>query len=534
MALRPYQREALDALTDGWSRGLSRLGIALPTGTGKTHVMAELALRSASTRRPGGVLALVHRDTLVEQTERRFRTHVSGASLTVGVVKAARDVTTADIIVASAHTLRNETRLARMPDPSLIIVDEAHVSMSPTYRRIFDRWPDIRMAGFTATWTRSDKEKLGDVWQEIVFERSIRWAIREGFLVPPIGISVGMPDGLMSDVRVSRSTGDFNIDDLAEAVTVDALRDNVVRGYQHHAAGRPAVLFAPTKSAAEFFRAGLVGAGVPAAGVYDSTSARERKQIFAQFDQRRVAVLTTCTALAEGWDAPLTSCALMVRPTKHAGLYIQQVGRVLRPWPGKTDALVLDFVGNTNSLDLHQVLEMSTGDDESTDDDEFDETELETPWDPDTGETMFVVPKGTKRIDLFAGTGAAWLTTDRGVPFLQAAGQFFFVVQVGDGWNVGVCSDREMRGGRWLLEDATSEDALNYASIVAIDDDPTTASVDASWRRGSRTPTQAQINHCRSLGISIAPDDTKASLSDKISVRKASAVLAPLAMSVSA
>src|SRR5690349_10488673 len=130
MTLRGYQRDAIEALEKDWAAGLLRLGVSLPTGTGKTHVMAELAVEFVSTHRfgsgidrPGRVLVLVHRDTLVEQTERKMREHGHERRVTTGVVKAERDVVGAAITVASVHTLRSERRLARINPPGLIIVD---------------------------------------------------------------------------------------------------------------------------------------------------------------------------------------------------------------------------------------------------------------------------------------------------------------------------------------------------------------------------------------------------------------------------
>ncbi len=358
MSLRPYQQAAIDALERDWATGLLRLGIALPTGTGKTHVMSELANSYATPDRPlapgrgvhaGRVLVLVHRDTLVEQTERKMREH-AGPMVTVGVVKAQRDVIGATIVVASVHTLRSEKRLQRLYSPDLIIVDEAHVSMSATYARIFERFPHARVAGFTATWVRSDSKKLGDFWQKISFARDIRWAIKHGHLVPPRGIAVGVPEGLLDGVRTRG--GDFRDDDLGEAVSTETVRDNVVRGWHEHARDRSSVLFAPTVAAAEYFRSGLVSAGITAAGIYATTSPRDRRRIFDAYRRREISMLTTCTALAEGWDAPWCSAAFMVRPTRHAGLFIQMAGRVLRLWPGKTDALILDFAGGANGVSL--------------------------------------------------------------------------------------------------------------------------------------------------------------------------------------
>lgn len=535
MTLRDYQTQAIDALERDWSTGLLRLGVSLPTGTGKTHVMAELADRYARLNvapygnTAGRVLVLVHRDTLVEQTERKMREH-AGPGVTVGVVKASRDVVTASVTIASVHTLRNEKRLARIAPPDLIIVDEAHVSMSPTYAKVFARFPTARVAGFSATWVRSDSAKLGDFWQKISFQRSIRWAIKHGHLVLPRGVAVGVPESVvrgLADAR-PRGKGDFRDEDLADVVSVEEVRQNVVRGYVEHVRGRSAVLFAPTIDAAEFFRAGLTAAGITAAGIYATTSPGERRRTFAAYRARQVSVLTTCTALAEGWDAPWCAAALMVRPTRHIGLYIQQVGRVLRPWPGKRDALVLDFVGGLDgmSLSLQAVLAQSTTDDE--DGTEREARERLEPADDD-GERLYKVGTGTRPVDLFAGTDARWLVTEHGVPFIMTHDALYFVCQPPslDTWNVGVCRPDRLQGGRWLREGVTSGEAIEYASVVAVDDDPSLASQHSAWQRGK--PTQAQLYRARSIGCLLGEAETRGSVADKLNIRQASIVLAPIA-----
>lgn len=543
MGLRDYQQAAIDALERDWSTGLLRLGVSLPTGTGKTHVMAELANQSANTPREavflhkpqGRVLTLVHRDTLVDQTERKMREHAS-PGVTVGVVKAERDVVSANIIVASVHTLRNEKRLARIPTPDLIIVDEAHVSMSPTYAKIFERFPHVRVAGFSATWVRSDKAKLGDFWQKISFQRSIRWAIRENHLVMPRGIAVGVPDSVaagLADLRPKHG-GDFRDEDVADLVSVEEVRANVVRGFTEHAIDRASVLFAPTVAAAEYFRHGLMSAGITAVGVYNTTSSRDRRRIFADYRARRLSVLTTCTALAEGWDAPWCSAALMLRPTKHVGLYVQQVGRVLRPWPGKRDALVLDFVGGLGgmSLSLEAVLKQTVEGEDLEEVDEEGREELEPGG--DDGEKLYAVGKGTRPVDLFAGTDARWLVTEHGVPFVATATHYYFVCDTPDGsWNVGMCRvdaslrDGKIRGGRWVREGLDSGEAIELASVVAVDDDPQLARADAPWRSRSK-PSQEQLYRARSIGCVLSESDTRGDVADKLTIRQASIILAPV------
>jgi superfamily II DNA or RNA helicase len=530
MTLREYQQDTIDALERDWSTGLLRLGVSLPTGTGKTHIMSELANRYASwgNSRYPKVLVLVHRDTLVEQTERKMREHAA-PGVTVGVVKADRNVVGASITIASIHTLRSAKRLERIVPPELIIVDEAHVSMSATYARVFERFPNARVAGFTATWVRSDSRKLGDFWQKISYQRSIRWAIRERHLVMPRGIAVGVPEGLLDGVRTTR--GDYREDALGEAVSVEEVRANVVRGFLTHTADRANVLFAPTVAAAEYFRAGLTASGVPAAGIYATTGPRERRRIFDAYRRREIPVLTTCTALAEGWDAPWCSAVLMVRPTRHIGTYIQMIGRVLRLWPGKSDALVLDFVSGTNgmSLSLDAVLSQSTPEDENAE--VMDRDERLEPA-PDDGEQVFSVGKGTRPVDLFAGTPARWLVTDAGIPFVATRQDLYFLCEVGETWNVGRCRLDQLRGGEWLREGLIAGEALEYAGIVAVDDDASVAGADSRWRRGR--PTQAQIYRARSIGCLLSEHDDRGAVADKLTIRQASITLDPTKLMVPA
>ena len=515
--LRDYQIEAIKRLHKGFAEGYRALGVGLPTGVGKTEVMAKFADEHAVSGMH--VWILLHRDQLVIQTEKKMRQRVS-RGITVGVVQGDRNVVSARVVVVSVHTLRSEKRLSQMQPPDLIIVDEAHVSMSDTYLRIFDRFPRAKLAGFTATWIRSDKKQLGDVWQKIVYHRSIRWAIREKHLVPPRGISIGAPEHLLDDVRTRG--GDYVEADLGRAVSVEEIQHNVIRGYGEHARGRLAVLFAPTRAASEYFRSGLQSAGIPAAGIYANTPARERRLIFDAFHKRRVSVLTTCTALAEGWDAPWCDVALMVRPTKSKGLYIQQIGRVLRPWPGKNEALVLDFVGAAQgmSLNLDAILRQSEPDD-PPDEDQEDEEKRERL--PSGQELMFRVGKGTKNVDLFAGTSVVWQTTDLGVPFVATRSKFYFLFGHEGLWSVGACPIGGLRGGSWLRQDMTPEEALNYASIVAVDDDEHIASTESAWRK---KPVSAALrNRARAIGCPIMPGDTAGTLSDRMTWRSACVVL---------
>lgn len=529
MTLRPYQQDALDALRKGWADGKRNLGVALPTGTGKTHIMATLGSEEAAdlsdSRR---VMYLLHRDTLVEQTAAKLRTVVP-ADVSVGILKAERNETGARIIIASVHSLRNAKRREALPPIKLCVVDEAHVSVSPTYLAVFEQLgagtPEgARLAGFSATWTRSDDRGLGDIWEEIVYQKSIQWGVKNGFLVKPRAIQVG--EGVdLADVRSNAKGDDYREDDLGRAVMLEELRENAIQGFLKHDNGSPAVLFAPTVEAAEYFGDGLRDAGVPTAGLYGKTAAALRRLRFHDHREGRLRVLTTCTALAEGWDCPPAALGLLVRPTRHEGLFVQMIGRFLRPWPGKTEALLLDLVRATDDVKLRNAVDLSKS--VFRDQGELEELlEEEEPAEPVTRERIVHRRKGSYEIELFPGATVQWLMGPSGVPFVPCGNGLVFIVEDRDGWAVAVTSGgwtadgRPM--GRFSAQGLDQADALEYASEIA-DDYAAISKKKAPWRKGR--PSEKQKNWARALGCEIDDEMTSGMVSDAIAVARATPVL---------
>lgn len=528
MSLRDYQQDALDALRKGWVEGLRREGISLPTGTGKTHVMATLAAEEAEDESDNRrILILLHLDEILHQTVAKLRATV-GPGISVGVLKAERNELGARIIIASVHSLRSAKRLAQLPPIKLCIVDEAHMSVSPTYMRVFEQIgafePDgARLAGFSATWTRSDDTGLGDVWQEIVYARTIKWAVKERHLVPPRAIQVGAGVDL-AEVRVDKAKGDYRESDLGRAVMLEEIRDTVVTGAQRHEPERPSVLFAPTVAAAEYFGDGLRAAGFAVAGVYGTTGTTDRRRIFADHQAGALNILTTCTALATGWDAPYASRGLLVRPTQHEGLFVQIFGRFLRPWPGKRDALLLDFVGATDEVKLRNAVDLS----ESVyREGENVPIEEEEPEEPVQRERIIRQRKSSYEVEIFAGTSVQWLMGPGGIPFVPCGETIVFIVQTRQGWAVAQARGWAPNGrpdGEFVHEGLSQEDALAVASDYAEEEGLYIARKSSTWR--SKEPSEKQKNWARSLGIQGVDMMTSGVLSDELSMRRAAPILA--------
>jgi superfamily II DNA or RNA helicase len=521
--LRDYQLAAKEAVKADYAAGLRRVGVSLPTGTGKTHVMASMAADVFNKGRR--VVLLVHRDTLVDQTRRRLAAFIPERA--IGIVKAGKNEITAPVIVASIHTLRSESRLAQILPPNLTIVDEAHVSLSDTYLRYFEHVDAIQegrgyLAGFTATWVRSDTRGLGDVWEKISYKRSLAWAVRQGFLVEPRAVQLG-GDLDMSGVRIGID-GDYMEKDLAELVMIPDLKDTVVKGYANLTPGRSAVLFAPTQESARYFGAALRESGVRVAEIFAGTSITERRYNFSAFDNGAVQVLITCTALAEGWDSPKCDVALMLRPSKHPGLITQQIGRILRPWPGKQFATILDFVGVLDNADMRSIIDLSETPERTTYEPTDDQSELE-PRESTPDPRMVKKINGVHMVDLFAGTQARWLTTKHGVPFVNTRDHLYFVAQLDGDWAVGRCSSKSIQGGCWLVKGLTSAEALEYGSEAALEEDSSIAGRKSSWRQGNQRPSAGQLQMAQGLGVD-TEGMNKAQVSDAINVHRATQILA--------
>src|SRR5918999_1429395 len=246
LTLRPYQKEAIEAILAAEVCGVRRPLLALPTGCGKTVIFAHLI-----AQRDGRSLVLVHRDELIQQAAEKLQLIAPG--LEVGIVKSAKDEVDAPCVLASVQTLSREARLARLPlGFHTVVIDEAHHAVADTYRRIltavgsFD--PDGPLTvGVTATPMRGDQVGLDAVFQEIVYRRSIMEMIIAGYLSDIRGVQVGLKVDFR---RLHTRAGDFVNGEIEDLLMEADAPEHLCRAYLEHARGRKALLFTPTVSMA--------------------------------------------------------------------------------------------------------------------------------------------------------------------------------------------------------------------------------------------------------------------------------------------
>ena len=338
---RPYQYEAVAALLAAAARGVQRPLLVLPTGTGKTIVFALLV-----QRRGGRSLILAHRDELIQQAVDKLR--LVDPTLPLGVVQATRDEHTAPTVVASVQTLSRRTRLTRVvPDFQTIVIDEAHHAPAPTYRRILDycrAWrPDGPLVvGVTATPERGDRHSLREVFDRIVYQKTLLEMMQAGYLVDLRALQVL----LQADFDALRTShGDFVEAELESLLLAANAPAQVLAAFQAHAADRKALLFTPTVALAYAMADTFRTAGIPAEALDGTTPLATRRAILQRLHTGETRVVANCAVLTEGFDEPSVDCIIVARPTQSALLYQQMLGRGTRTYPGKTDCLLLDVVG---------------------------------------------------------------------------------------------------------------------------------------------------------------------------------------------
>ena len=320
--LRPYQRQAIKAINTQWEEWQREL-LVLPTGCGKTVVFNEIARQRAP-----GVLILAHRDELIEQARQKF----GGPT---GKIKADEN----EILPVTVGSV--QTMCRRTYDPHLfstIIVDEAHHSVSPSYQNILTQFPDAKVLGVTATADRSDKKNLGQYFDGIAYQYSLKQAVKDGYLCNITARTVPI-DIDLSDVKVS--VGDFEVNSIAE--TLEPYLPEIAKAIAEYAADRKTVVFLPLVSIAQEFRDILQSVGLDAREVNGAST--DRKETLEWFDKAGPgSVLCNALLLTEGWDCPSVDCVVVLRPTKIRSLYTQMIGRGTRLSPGKKDLLILDFL----------------------------------------------------------------------------------------------------------------------------------------------------------------------------------------------
>lgn len=318
-------------------------------------------------------LIIAHRDELLQQAKQKIK--LIWPTAKVDILQAQKsDGLKADVCVASIQTAVRRIPQLRDQNFRLAICDEAHHIVAKTYRTLFKELgflndnPHKLLLGVTATAFRADKEQLGDIFQEISYEKSILSMIRAGYLSDVRGLIV---ETLTDISNVTTRTGDFAIDELSEAVDTPQRNELVVDTFLQYGENRHGVVFAVKVDHAIHLAEEFKKKGIKCEAVYGTMSLEQRQDILSRYAKGEIQLLTNVAILTEGWDSPSTDVILLARPTQSQGLAIQMIGRGLRTAPNKKDCLVIDFVDTTKKHNLCGVSLLTHNDEGLYDDDDL-------------------------------------------------------------------------------------------------------------------------------------------------------------------
>ena len=328
-------RSLVDDLEFAWTTS-RRLIAALPTGGGKTEIASHIIGQHIADGERA--LVVVERKNLCHQWRERLWRHDFGS---VGMIQADNTVATySPCVIGTIQSLRARG----VPENvSLIVIDESHI-WHQAHVAVLENSTDARVLGLTATPLRAG---LGLHFDRIVSGPTIAELIDQHYLVRPRYFAPRHQDIQKALADVGVLAREYKLNELSIAMRAKAIMGDIVSTWQARGEDRQTIAFCVDQQHARDLAAEFVAAGVCAEVILDDTADEDRAVLFQGFADRHVRVLCSVGVLGVGFDSPIASCAILARPTLSLSLHVQQGGRVLRPFDGKADALVLDHAGNT-------------------------------------------------------------------------------------------------------------------------------------------------------------------------------------------
>lgn len=319
-ALRPYQVDAIQKCRAAFRDGGKRVVLLLPTGGGKTCVATEVVRGALEKGSP--VVWLAHRRELVDQACRTLE----GSGLRVGAIAASSIYPVRDdarVQVASIQTLLARKTRPFAGERPLLVWDEAHhcAEVASYWNSLLEAYPDSPLLGLTATPERGDGHGLAPLFDTLVVGATIAQLTAMGFLVPCVTLRPALKLGPR------------------------CIAQDPVDAYLEHGAGRQGFIFSRTVEEAHAYAARLTSLGIRSAAIDAGTRADVRRASIEGFRTGAIRLLCNVFVFTEGTDLPAAAVCFMARGCGTPGQMLQMVGRVLRPAPGKTEALFWDGAG---------------------------------------------------------------------------------------------------------------------------------------------------------------------------------------------
>lgn len=390
-----------DAIFSTWDAGVDSQLISMATGGGKSVVFGRVGIEHLEHHRGAGpVVLLAHRKELVEQAAGHFiKAAPQLASKVEAIIgrpgnlgsarylQAAYRWKTQDVLVTTPQTLNSDNTSRIFPDPSLVIIDEAHHYSSAMFKRVLQKlgcFSGTRTLGVTATPFREDHRDLlgvNGIFNRVSASVDISWLIGhrldptdpgkeiecapgEGYLVPP-KLRHLLIDGLdLSKVPTSMSSGvvDFRDAELGAAMEEAGAFEIVAKAVVSELPDGKGVIFAPTVKSSKHLAQVMNDLGATCGHLDGEMNSTERKRVLDDFRAGRTQWLSNVGIISEGFDLPEIDTVVLARPTRSRIFFRQAIGRALRPAPGKRFATVFDVAGASDGHSLAGVEALTDSD----------------------------------------------------------------------------------------------------------------------------------------------------------------------------
>ena len=351
--LRNYQIEICEKINEAFEAHRSVM-MQMPTGTGKTVVLASLVKQYLNRDADCSVLIVAHRIELIEQTG----TFLNYFGIDCGVIAGGkRPAVLKRVMVASVQTLSKNLDIGL--SPSLVVIDEAHHALAKTYQMLWTAWPEAKFLGLTATPYRMSGDGFTDLFEVLVDSWSVKQFIADGWLSPYNYYSI-RPDSKeqqeIDSLKKRGADGDFQMKELREKLDVRPSIERLFEAFERFAFDKKGIIYAidiaHAEHIAEFYRL----QGVNAVAISSKMPAKERAEVIRTFkDENRIQILVSVDLFSEGFDCPDVEFIQMARPTLSLAKYLQMVGRGLRPCKGKQCCTIIDNVGLYRTFGLPSV-----------------------------------------------------------------------------------------------------------------------------------------------------------------------------------
>ena len=330
--LRDYQQEMKLRLFEEWEFHRNVM-VQMPTGTGKTHLLAAIVrefLRGSGSR----VWIVAHRRELVDQIEETVSRH--GMSKEDGRVR-----------VMSIQWL-SRNRKDMYEEPELIVIDEAHHALAETYRILWEKYPEARKLGMTATPCRLNGKGFTDLFDSLITSWTVAEFIGKGWLSSFDYVSIranSKEQRLIDSLKKRGADGDYQVKEMNEVLNRETSIGRLYESVERYAHGKKGIVYAVSIAHARRIAACYSAHGLESVAIDSRTPASERKELVDDFRRGKVKVLVNVDIFSEGFDCPDVEFVQLARPTLSLAKYLQQVGRGLRRSANKESCMLIDNVG---------------------------------------------------------------------------------------------------------------------------------------------------------------------------------------------